>query len=108
METLEEHKVHVQPKDKQKILGLWKIAGILFVITAIEFVLAFTMPAGPLRTSIFILMTIVKAFYIVAEFMHLKGEVKALMFSILIPLVFVIWLIIALLFEGSAIFDLRQ
>ena len=107
METVEEHKVHVQPKDKHKILSLWKIAGILFVITAIEFVIAFTMPSGPLRTSIFILMTIVKAFYIVAEFMHLKGEVKALMFSILIPLIFVIWLIIALLFEGSAIFQLR-
>ena len=107
METIEEHKVHVQPKDKQKILSLWKIAGILFIITAIEFIFAFTMAAGPLRTSIFIGLTIVKAFYIVAEFMHLKGEVKALMFSILIPLIFVVWLIIALLFEGSAIFQLR-
>jgi cytochrome c oxidase subunit IV len=107
MATLEETNVQVQPKDKQKILKLWKIAGILFVITAIEFVFAFTMHAGPLRTSIFICLTIVKAFYIVAEFMHLRGEVKALMFSILIPLIFVIWLIIALLFEGSAIFQLR-
>ena len=107
MATLEETNVQVQPKDKQKILKLWKIAGILFVITAIEFVFAFTMNAGPLRTSIFICLTIVKAFYIVAEFMHLRGEVKALIFSIMIPLIFVIWLIIALLFEGSAIFQLR-
>jgi cytochrome c oxidase subunit IV len=107
MATLEETNVQVQPKDKQKILKLWKIAGILFVITAIEFVFAFTMNAGPLRTSIFICLTIVKAFYIVAEFMHLRGEVKALIFSIIIPLIFVIWLIIALLFEGSAIFQLK-
>ena len=107
MATLEETNVQVQPKDKQKILKLWKIAGILFIITAIEFVFAFTMNAGPLRTSIFICLTIVKAFYIVAEFMHLRGEVKALIFSIIIPLIFVIWLIIALLFEGSAIFQLK-
>ena len=107
MATLEETNIQVQPKDKQKILKLWKIAGILFVITAIEFVFAFTMNAGPLRTSIFICLTIVKAFYIVAEFMHLRGEVKALILSIVIPLIFVIWLIIALLFEGSAIFQLR-
>ena len=107
MATSEEITVQVQPKDKQKILKLWKIAGILFVVTAFEFVIAFTMHAGPLRTSIFICLTILKAFYIVAEFMHLRGEVKALILSIMIPLIFVIWLIIALLFEGSAIFELR-
>lgn len=107
MATLEETKVQVQPRDKQKIFNLWKIAGILFVITCIEFVFAFTMPRGPLLITIFVTLTIVKAFYIVAEFMHLKGEAKALMFSILIPLVFVVWLIVALLFEGSAILQLR-
>ncbi len=109
MATLEETspQVEVQPRDKQKILNLWKIAGILFFVTCIEFVFAFTMPRGPLLITIFVTLTIVKAFYIVAEFMHLKGEVKTLMLSILIPMIFVVWLIVALLFEGSAIFNLR-
>jgi cytochrome c oxidase subunit IV len=52
-------------------------------------------------------MTLVKAFYIVGEFMHLKGEVKTLIWSIVLPLVFVIWLIIALLLEGDAILQVR-
>jgi cytochrome c oxidase subunit IV len=43
----------------------------------------------------------------VAEFMHLKGEVKTLIWSIMIPLVFVVWLIVALLVEGGAIYEVR-
>jgi cytochrome c oxidase subunit IV len=65
------------------------------------------MPANWLRVSIFVLMTLVKAFYIVGEFMHLKGEVKTLIWSIVLPLVFVIWLIIALLLEGDSILQVR-
>ena len=43
----------------------------------------------------------VKAFYIVGTFMHLKDEVKSLIMTILIPLTFVLWLILALLIEGG-------
>ena len=65
------------------------------------------MDAGPLRTSIFIALTVVKAFYIVSEFMHLKYEVKVLIWSILIPMIFVVWLIIALIYEGGAVYNIR-
>ena len=77
------------------------------IITAIEFVIAFTMHAGPLKTSIFIALTIVKAAYIVGEFMHLRHEVKTLIWSIILPLTFVVWLIIALLYEGGSVMELR-
>jgi cytochrome c oxidase subunit IV len=96
-----------QPADKSKIRKLWKIALILAVVTAIEFAFAIVLPRGPLLYFTFIALTIVKAFYIVAEFMHLKGEVKTLIWSILIPLIFVIWLIIALLAEASSIGALK-
>jgi cytochrome c oxidase subunit IV len=86
---------------------IWRTFWILFFITALEFLIAFTMPANWLRVSIFVLMTLVKAFYIVGEFMHLKGEVKTLIWSIVLPLVFVIWLIIALLLEGDSILQVR-
>jgi len=99
--------VAYQPEDKAKIRKLWKIALILAVVTAIEFVFAIVLPRGPLLYFTFIALTIVKAFYIVAEFMHLKGEVKTMIWSILIPLVFVIWLIIALLAEASSIGALK-
>ena len=82
---------------------IWKTFWILLVLTAIEFIIAFTVPAGGLRVSIFVLMTLVKAFYIVAEFMHLRYEVKSLIFSIIIPTVFILWLIVALLVEGASI-----
>jgi cytochrome c oxidase subunit IV len=86
---------------------IWRTFWILFFITALEFLIAFTMPSGWVRVSIFVIMTLVKAFYIVSEFMHLKGEVKTLMWSIVLPLVFVVWLIIALLLEGDSILQVR-
>ena len=70
-----------------------------------EFLFAFTMDAGTLRTSIFIILTIFKAFYIVAEFMHLKHETKSLIWSILIPMAFIVWLIIALISEGNFYYE---
>lgn len=84
--------------------AIWKTFWILLALTALEFVIAFTMPASLLRVSIFLGLTIIKAFYIVAEFMHLKGEVKTLIWSILLPMTFVVWLVIALLVEGGTMF----
>src|SRR5690349_5724357 len=82
---------------------IWRTFWILAGITTLEFVIAFTMTHGLLRVAIFVGMTLIKAFYIVAEFMHLKMEVKTLIYSIVIPLVFIVWLIIALLMEGNSI-----
>lgn len=100
--------IQVQPADKSVIWGIWKVAIILAVVTAIEYVFAFTMDAGFLRSTIFVLLTIVKAFYIVAEFMHLGHEVKGLVYSIILPMMFIIWLIVALVnMEGAAVKDSR-
>jgi len=98
-----ESHVQVLPPNKEKIKHLWRVAGILGVITAFEFLIAFTMHHGPLKTSIFIAMTIVKAAYIVGEFMHLRYEVKVLFWSILIPLIFIVWMLVAFIYEGIAI-----
>jgi cytochrome c oxidase subunit 4 len=98
-----ESHVTVLPPDKEKIKHLWKVAGILGVITAFEFLIAFTLHAGPLKTAIFVGMTIVKAGYIVGEFMHLRYEVKVLFWSILIPLIFIVWMLVAFIYEGIAI-----
>jgi cytochrome c oxidase subunit IV len=95
-----EPEVTVLPPDKEKIKKLWTVAGILGVITAIEFLIAFTMGHGVLKTSIFVAMTIVKAAYIVGEFMHLRHEVKVLMWSIILPMVFIVWMLVAFVYEG--------
>ena len=43
-----------------------------------------------------------KAYKIVFEFMHMKYEVKALAFSVLLPTILLVWGIIAFLYEGAA------
>ena len=105
----ETHEVVVQPVDKAKVRKIWMTALILAIITALEFAIAFTVPLemSMVRVVVFVAMTIVKAFYIVAEFMHLKYEVKVLIWSILIPLIFIVWMLVAFLYEGGAIFDAR-
>jgi caa(3)-type oxidase subunit IV len=92
---------------KPQTKRIWVVFFYLLGLTALEFVIAFTMDPGPLRVAIFVIMTIVKAFFIVAEFMHLRGEVKTLIWSILIPLAFLVWLVLALLLEGGAIYEVR-
>ena len=99
----EDPQITVLPPDKEKIKKLWRVALIMAIVTGIEFVFAFTLDAGHLKTSIFIALTIVKAGYIVGEFMHLRHEVKVLFWSILIPMVFVIWFLVAMIYEGLSI-----
>lgn len=84
---------------------IWKTFWILLILTALEFLIAFTMAHGKFRITIFVLMTIVKAFYIVGEFMHLRHETKSMIWSILLPCIFVLWLLGALIWEGGSIFN---
>ncbi|MBM3177835.1 MAG: cytochrome C oxidase subunit IV family protein [Bacteroidetes bacterium] len=99
----EEPQITVLPPDKEKIKKLWRVALIMAIVTGIEFIFAFTLEAGHLKTSIFVALTIVKAGYIVGEFMHLRHEVKVLYYSILIPMVFVVWFLVAMIYEGLSI-----
>jgi cytochrome c oxidase subunit 4 len=98
------HVAHETPEKEiaaPNTAAIWKTFWILLILTAIEFVIAFTMAASTLRVAIFCGMTIVKAFYIVGEFMHLKHEVKSLILMILVPTLFVVWLLVALIYEGG-------
>ena len=94
--------VTVIPPDTAKIKKLWTVAGILGLVTLFEFAVAFMVPHEykDLRVWTFILMTIVKAGYIVGEFMHLRYETKVLFWSILIPMIFVVWMLVAFVYEG--------
>ncbi len=107
MSTEETNNIQVIPEDKEKTKKIWKVAAILAIVTIIEFIFAFTLERGMLLVAIFLGLTVVKAFYIVAEFMHLKHEQKTLMWSIVGPIILIVWLIIALMLEGNAIFNVR-
>lgn len=98
---------NVQPPDKAKIRRLWTVAGYLGAVTALEFLIAFTMEHSTLKVAIFVGLTIVKAAYIVGEFMHLRYEVKVLFWAILLPMIFIVWMLVAFVYEGMAIADVR-
>ncbi|BDD05085.1 cytochrome C oxidase subunit IV family protein [Aureibacter tunicatorum] len=100
-------KKEVKPANPETIKKLLKVAVIIFAITVGEFVLAYTLDRGLFLYSLFIGLTMLKAAYIVLEFMHLKYENKTLIWSILLPCLFLIWFIIALLNEGGAVFEAR-
>ena len=90
-----------------------RTALILTVLTSVEFVIAFTKHLYPdwfgiseaasqtIVVVTFVILTLFKAFYIVAEFMHLRHEVKRLAVTILVPFLFIVWLIIGLTVEGD-------
>lgn len=97
-----EHGEKAQPQTKE----LWRTFWILLGITIFEFFIAFVVDADDYKWPkiiTFIILTIVKAAYIVGIFMHLKHEVKALIWTVVLPCIFVIWLVAALIMEGGFI-----
>lgn len=85
--------------------NIYKTTAILAAITTLEFIIAFGMTGESMyaiKVGIFVLLTIVKAYYIVAIFMHLGGEVKRLIMAIGIPFAFLVWLLIAMGKEGNS------
>jgi caa(3)-type oxidase subunit IV len=85
---------------------VWRPFLILFFITAAEFIVAFTVPKGAFKVTIFVVMTIAKAFYITAYFMHMKFEKVSLAYIIISPMILLMALLAALWYEGAKIFQL--
>jgi cytochrome c oxidase subunit 4 len=104
----EEHGEH-DTMTRKKIL---KVFAILLGITVVEFIIAlWLVPAGhiPLHWAnpVYIVLTLFKAFYIVAYFMHLKFEKIGLALCIIVPILFIIGLILVLTNESHYWVDLR-
>ena len=94
---------------------IWVVFGILSVITIVEVIFGILKPDALYRTELFklnllnwmfIILTIVKAYYIMWAFMHLEGEKASLRWSIVAPLGFlIIYLVFILLMEGNYVFE---
>lgn len=85
---------------------IWKVFGILLLITVIEFIIAlWAIPHDHLTQQtgnyIYIVLTLLKAFYIVAYFMHLKYEKLGLQLSLTVSFIFIIYFIVLMLIEGN-------
>jgi len=93
---------HVESSKKE----IWKVFFILLAITVLEFIVALTPVFKQMIpklgiVAIYFFLTILKAFYIVGYFMHLRHEKMNLAYAILIPILFIVYLIALLLFEGG-------
>ena len=64
--------VNVEPVNKEKIRKILNTTLLLSVVTSIEFLLTFTLPRSSFLIFLLVSLTFIKAFYIIAEFMHLK------------------------------------
>lgn len=85
---------------------LWRTFWLLLGITILDFILYFSMTSHsiiPVRNVIFIFMGLVKAYFIVGAFMHMKSEKISLALCILVPTIFIIGLVMGLLYEGNAL-----
>jgi cytochrome c oxidase subunit 4 len=101
------HVAHSEDHAGMSKSEIWKIFFILLGLTIVEFVIALAVPESmmshPVKNFIYIALTLVKAYYIVAYFMHLKFEKYALIVAILVSFIFIIYFIILLLTEGNYI-----
>lgn len=91
---------HYDPKNRSVI---WRTFWILLFITIFEVGIAFTSISKDILLIIFIALTIVKAYFIVAFFMHLKHEKLTFGYSIILPFILIVYLIAMALAEGNFI-----
>lgn len=100
-----QHHTDIKSSESRKQVGrIWKVFWILLAVTIVEVILgmffSYSIPVG-VRNTIFLILTIFKAGYIVSVFMHLGDEVKSFLITVLIPLTLFIWFIIAFLADGG-------
>ena len=98
---------------------IWKTFWILSALTIVELgigLLLYNMHKGEAPNPTLVLafkglvciLTLAKAFYIVATFMHLGSEIKNFIMTIVVTLGLFIWFIIAFLWDGSSWRNMRN
>ena len=92
---------------------IWRTFWILLGITLVELTLATIhlktgFPNKYVLNGVYLILTCAKAFYIIAEFMHLRHEIKNMIMTIAVPALLFVWFIIAFLWDSSSYKELRN
>ena len=83
------------------ILAVMTIAEVAFALLGKGYLIeGFTFP-GIVVAGVMIAMSIVKAYLIIYEFMHMKYEVPGMVKSVLLPMLLLVWAIVAFFSEGN-------
>ena len=88
---------------------IWKTTGILSVVTVAEVLFAIwyeksLIPSGAplwILQVVLVVMSLLKAGFIMSVFMHVKHEAKTFILTILIPFSLLIWMIISFIYDGN-------
>ena len=81
-----ESKSQAMTEGQQHPIGLYlKIWGLLFILSALSYMVDYLQFQGYLRWSLILLFMLLKAGLIVAIFMHMMWERLALIYAILVP-----------------------
>ncbi|MGX1928770.1 cytochrome C oxidase subunit IV family protein [Flagellimonas sp. 2504JD4-2] len=101
-------------KFKSNVQKIWGVLVFLSLVTAVEVILGIYKPevltqnyfiGMKLLNWIFIILTLVKAYYIAWDFMHLRDERSALRRAIVwTPIFLICYLVFILLFEADYIY----
>jgi cytochrome c oxidase subunit IV len=94
---------------------IWKVFGILSLITIVEVGFGIVKPDAlrmndflgmNLLNWLFIILTLVKAYYIVWAFMHMEGEKSSLRWAVVSSVCFLaVYLLFILLTEGNYVYE---
>jgi cytochrome c oxidase subunit IV len=115
-----EHKLEIFRgllKFKSNTQKIWGVLIFLTIVTCVEVVLGIIKPQSLMvhvlgmkaLNWIFIILTLVKAYYITWDFMHMRDEVKALRRMVVWTAIFLIlYLIFILLQEGGYVFEVYK
>ena len=104
-------------KFKSNVQKIWGVLIFLSIVTTVEVLLGIVKPESlmgmflgmKILNWIFIILTIVKAYYIAWDFMHIRDEKGSLKGSIVLPLVVLIpYLCFILLLEADYIFEVMR
>jgi cytochrome c oxidase subunit IV len=115
MSTETTHTEHAEEHEGMTRKRIWNVFYVLLAITAVEFLIALYLVPQHIggitynvANPVYIILTLLKAFFIVGYFMHLKFEKVGLVFAIIVPVLFIIGLILVLTNESHHWIDLRM
>ena len=107
--SVEEYNHH--KKDVYKTTGILSIITIVEVLFALfyEFKLVRELGWPRIPLNIFLIVaSLLKGIFIMGVFMHVKHETKGFIMTILCPFAFLIWMIIAFMWEGASWSEMRD
>ena len=100
---------HLSYEDSKK--AVWKGLGLLAAVTVAEVLLSLMKAAEwakdiqwvfVLASLLIVVLSVYKAYFIIYEFMHMAYEVKGLALTVLLPMILLLWAVIAFFYEGDA------